>query len=248
MNYIIISNFVNILGSAVLLYWYKSAPADCHNQRAVFRGRPHKVDRAPTYKEMKRQILDNASELFRKQGYPGTTMDQIAESVGMSKVRIYRYWNSKEEILFEAIKQFHRNFINSLKQIVESNETPENKLRRAIANHATVFYSALLPFAGGIVSPEPLITGTHRRAIVRLRDEYDRLLYSIIEEGIRKGVFIKCDPKLISFAILGSANYVRMWYSGKGPLTLEEIVNYLGDYMTNGILAGDRRQALLSPK
>ncbi|MDD5311911.1 MAG: TetR/AcrR family transcriptional regulator [Dehalococcoidia bacterium] len=200
--------------------------------------------RTPTYRELKAQILENASELFRKQGYQGTTMDQIAGSVGMSKVRVYRYWDSKEEILFEAIKVFHRRFINSLRKIVESNEAPENKLRQAIANHATVFYSALLPFAGGIVSPEPLITGKHRRAIVKLRDEYDSLLYSIIEEGMESGAFIKCDPRLTSFAIMGAANYVRMWFSASGPLTLEEVTNYLADYLANGILSPKYRKNL----
>ncbi len=198
-----------------------------------------------TYRQTKQRILEHAAELFRKQGYYGTTMDEIAYSLNISKVMIYRYWDSKEDILNETVRIVHKDLISSLREITKSHDTPDEKLRRAIANHAAVFYHAILPVFGGIISPETLITKQHRHAIIKLRDEYDCLLREIIEEGMEQGIFIKCNPKFISFAMLGAANYIRTWYSHDGEFSFENVVGYIADYLTNGILTKEYRKARL---
>ena len=212
-----------------------------------------KIDKAyklrmETHKEMKRRIMENAADLFRKHGYQTTTMDDIAESLQISKVRIYRYWNSKEEILYETVRIVHKDLINSLKIITESKQHPDEKLRAAIANHATVFYTAILPVFGGIISPETLLTSKHKLTIIKLRDEYDSLLRHIIDEGSEKKIFIKCNSKLISFAILGAANYMTTWFSDEGHMSFEEVIGYISDYLINGILMEKHNEVWPAPR
>jgi AcrR family transcriptional regulator len=59
----------------------------------------------PGYKEEARnRIIQQATELFIEKGYKKTKMTEIAKKLGVSKGAIYQYFSSKEELLFEAMK------------------------------------------------------------------------------------------------------------------------------------------------
>lgn len=59
----------------------------------------------PEYKQQARdRIIKQATELFIEQGYKKTKMTEIANKLGVSKGAIYQYFSSKEELLFEAMK------------------------------------------------------------------------------------------------------------------------------------------------
>jgi len=65
----------------------------------------------PGYKkEARGRILDAAFEVFAEKGYPASTMDDIAEKVGVSKGALYLYFRSKEE-LFRAILDSEEAFL-----------------------------------------------------------------------------------------------------------------------------------------
>jgi AcrR family transcriptional regulator len=48
----------------------------------------------------KRDIEDAALALFEEHGYAATTVEQIARSAGISPATFFRYYGSKEEVLF----------------------------------------------------------------------------------------------------------------------------------------------------
>jgi AcrR family transcriptional regulator len=48
-------------------------------------------------------ILTAAEQLLGEAGYAGMTVEAIAERAGTSKATIYRWWDSKEELLLEAL-------------------------------------------------------------------------------------------------------------------------------------------------
>jgi len=51
------------------------------------------------------RILDAALDVFSRDGYRGATLDQIAETAGLSKPNILYYFNGKEEIHVTLILQ-----------------------------------------------------------------------------------------------------------------------------------------------
>ncbi|MBI0584056.1 MAG: TetR/AcrR family transcriptional regulator [Methanomassiliicoccus sp.] len=59
----------------------------------------------PNYKnEARNSIMHAAMDLFRERGYHATTMEQIADRLGVSKATLYTYYKSKEDLLVTAIK------------------------------------------------------------------------------------------------------------------------------------------------
>ena len=49
-------------------------------------------------------LLEKSKELFLKYGYNAITVDRIADEAGISKMTIYKYFNSKEDLFMEVIK------------------------------------------------------------------------------------------------------------------------------------------------
>ncbi len=61
----------------------------------------------PEYKEeAKKKILAAGREVMGRKGYRATTMDDIAEHVGVSKAALYLYFASKDELVIEIVKAF----------------------------------------------------------------------------------------------------------------------------------------------
>lgn len=50
-------------------------------------------------KNTKERILDEALKLFAQSGYMGTSMNDIADRLGVTKAALYKHYKSKQEIL-----------------------------------------------------------------------------------------------------------------------------------------------------
>ena len=57
--------------------------------------------RAPGYDAQRETILAQAAELFARQGFVGTSMNEVATACGMSKPALYHYVRDKSQLLFE---------------------------------------------------------------------------------------------------------------------------------------------------
>src|SRR3954467_3085251 len=91
--------------------------------------RPRNVDpNAPPRVE----ILKSAAKAFRKLGYHGATVEQIAATLKMKKGNLYYYFRNKEEILFAC----HEYSLDCLMDVVDEMDAtglaPDDKLRRLI--------------------------------------------------------------------------------------------------------------------
>jgi len=69
--------------------------------------------RAPGYDTQREQILARAAELFARQGYSATSMNQVAEACGVSKPSLYHYVRDKDQLLVE-IAEGHVAKLNAL--------------------------------------------------------------------------------------------------------------------------------------
>ena len=75
-------------------------------------------------KNTKERILDEALRLFAQSGYMGTSMNDIADRMGVTKAALYKHYKSKQEILDSILRKQHGNssfvqcknctFVNSL--------------------------------------------------------------------------------------------------------------------------------------
>src|SRR5262245_48141091 len=100
--------------------------------RGARRRRPRRPRNVDPNASTRVEILKSAAKAFRKLGYHGATVEQIAAALHMKKGNLYYYFRNKEEILF-ACHQYSLDRLTQLLEEVEtSGERADDKLHRLI--------------------------------------------------------------------------------------------------------------------
>jgi AcrR family transcriptional regulator len=185
-------------------------------------------------------ILKSAAKAFRRLGYHGATVEQIAAALHMKKGNLYYYFKNKEEILFAC----HQYSLDRLTQLLDevdgSGATADAKLRLLI----DAFVHTILDELHGTALFLDLeaLSPAHLKAVIARRDAFDKGVRRVIEHGMSTGIFGPGDPKLLAFALFGAVNWIPRWYSPDGPASSQAIADLFGDFF----VAGLRRSAALS--
>ena len=88
--------------------------------------------------QKRKKIIDKAWELFAKNGYEETKVEDITKDLGISKGSFYTYFATKEELLYEVLGKIKKEVIENLENI-NVNQMPEKVLEdyvKAKMNHA----------------------------------------------------------------------------------------------------------------
>jgi AcrR family transcriptional regulator len=179
------------------------------------------------------EILKSAAIAFRRFGYHGATVEQIASALHMKKGNLYYYYRNKEEILL-ACHQYSLDRLLALLEEIECSEgTPDEKLRRLIVSFVHTILDELHGTA--LLIDLEALSAAHRKTVVARRDRFDHGMRQVIHDGVRTGVFGPIDAKLLSFAILGAVNWIPRWYHPEGPATSQEIADQFASYLITGL-------------
>lgn len=180
-------------------------------------------------------IIQAAAQIFRRKGYHAASMQDIADAVGLQKASLYHHFTSKQDILLEILDQALDLLIHDMQAIVDSDASPESKLRQAMACYIDrVTHQADL---AAVLQLEHRSLEPRKRARhIARRDRYDALWRTLIRQGMEAGVFRRLDETIVTFALLGIQNWMITWYRPDGRLKPEEIASLFADLMLNGLL------------
>src|SRR5262245_28526871 len=179
--------------------------------RATRRKRPRNADpQASTRVE----IMKSAAAAFRRLGYHGATVEQIAATLHMKKGNLYYYFHNKEEILFACHQYSLERLLGTLDEVELSDLTPDEKIRKLIVAFVHMVLDELHGTALGL--DLEALSAAHLKEVIVGRDRFDHGIRRILDEGIRTGAFADGDAKLLSFAMLGAVNWIPRWYNPDG--------------------------------
>jgi AcrR family transcriptional regulator len=181
------------------------------------------------------EIALAAVKLFEQKGYHATSVQDIADEVGLQKGSLYHYIHSKEDLLLQIAHQAISEFNQRLERVIASDSTAKEKLIRAIENHLTVSISNLQTTT--VLLREAFSLGeTPGSVIQQLTDRYLDLWTQILLEGMKTGEFSVENPRITALAILGACNWVYRWYKSSGELSAEEVASLFSNLFLQGLL------------
>ena len=184
------------------------------------------------------EILKSAAAAFRRRGYHGASVDEIASALAMTKGNLYYYFRNKEDILY-ACHEYSLDILLLLMHKVQDEPiAADEKLRKLILAFVHLILDELQGTALTL-DPEALSPPLFAKVIAK-RDEFDRGMRAIIQQGMDDGLFAKGDPKMMEFAIMGAVNWISKWFDPSGPMTSQQIGESFADY-----LVGQARVAAL---
>jgi AcrR family transcriptional regulator len=178
-------------------------------------------------------ILKSAAKAFRKLGYHGATVEQIAAALHMKKGNLYYYFKNKEEILFACHQYSLDQLMEILEGIQHGSANPDEKLRQLIVAFVHTILDELHGTA--LLLDLEALTPAHLKAVIVRRDRFERGVREVLEEGMADGTFAAGDAKLRAFAVFGAVNWIPRWFKPQGASTSQQIADLFADYLISGL-------------
>lgn len=185
------------------------------------------------------EILRAAQDLFHRQGYANTSLDDIARAVGIKREGLYYYFSNRTQILIEIIRPLGLQLRDRVREILESDAPPEEKIRQTVENHLRRFENR---FAESKITLRDDYFAENDAVLAEMGpiwNEYEALWVAIIEEGQKKGVFDDTlDPRLAHLGILGLCNWVARWYMPGKSIPVPDLIEMYNRMVLRSLRVG----------
>lgn len=185
---------------------------------------------------VEQEIYDHATRLFAERGFAGTSFQDIADAVGLTRPALYHYVSSKDDLLAKLVAEITEDSATHIDAIARRMDLdPPSRLREIVASLARrqgeqgARFRLLTRCEADL---PPAVAATHaegRRAVLRS-------LATVIDRGIADGSFRSVDARVAALGILGSAKWIAWWFNPDGNDNLDAISAQQADTAVAGLL------------
>lgn len=187
-------------------------------------------------REAKREVvLREASASFNKRGYHGTSLEDIAQRLGVTKPALYHYFPNKQAMLKACFDQAMEVALGNIERARSQAGNGREKLLLALSDLLEYFlgdYSVAVT-----VLEEGSLSATDLAEVKAARQGFEHALRGFVSEGIEDGSIVPCDPKLAVLACLGALSWVPRWYRPDGAWSREQLNQQLSALLERMISA-----------
>lgn len=162
--------------------------------------------------------------LIYKHGYEGMNLRELADAVGLQQGSLYNHFPSKQQMLFDLMKEHLVTIIDELKSVLARDSDPLAQMKAFIAFHLIYHMQRQDEVYINNSELRSLEPGNLRK-INGLRYEYERLVIGIIEAGIKTKQFKVSEPKVAAFALIALLTGICNWYKPGGRLSKAALVD-----------------------
>lgn len=186
--------------------------------------------------DTRERIIATAQELFSRFGLRKTTLEEIIRRANVAKGTLYKYFSNKEVLFMEVVERESETLTTLLREAVRQAPTPQGKMTA----YLKVRVSKVAELANLYqVTRETVSEYWPRCERIRERHllEEQRIVQSVLEDGVSEGVFDVRAPELTASAIVMAARGLESsWVLEANSLELEEGADILLDVLFKGIL------------
>lgn len=196
--------------------------------------------RAPGYELQRETILAQAAELFARQGYTATSMNEVAQACGVSKPALYHYVRDKHQLLVEITEGHIARLLALVAATIAAEQAPEPRLRALIGAFLAVYagsqneHRVLTEDVKFLRGPErKRVLGGQRQVVAAFADAVAAARPVLRGAGL---------DKPLAMLLFGMMNWMFTWLQPQGALTYADMAPVVCDLFFTG-LAGVRPPA-----
>lgn len=186
--------------------------------------------------EQRRQILLAAGKVFARKGYAAAKMDDIAAEMGGSKGILYYQFKSKQDVIVETRREASGSAADKLQEIVARPLPVLERLELAMRHLIGTTFEELARHV--ILTPVTIgLDKEHMAAVREVERRYEALLIALLEEGMRKGVIVPCNAKVMAFTMIRTAMSPASWFHEDGEASKEQTIEIVTGMLMRSVAA-----------
>jgi len=195
--------------------------------------------RSPNWQARRDAIVDRSAQVFARQGYHATGINELCTANDLGKGALYHYIGSKEELLAAIHDRVMDEVMLGADRVAQAGGAPTAQLTmlgtelldviHRYPDHVWVFLHEF-----------PALTGARAEKFRGRRREYERRVEAVLQAGIDAGEFRAVDPQVTALAWLGMHNYTYLWLKPGGRLSARDVAKPFADIFIQGIVEPDR--------
>ncbi|MEU7765104.1 TetR/AcrR family transcriptional regulator [Nocardia sp. NPDC049190] len=201
------------------------------------RGRPPAAE--STAGDTRRRIVRAAIDLFAEKGFHGTGVAEIGERADVQRGALYYHIGSKEELLWQILRDYIALMLVEAEQIAEGADDPVTKLRTLIHSHVRLIIRHQREVTIQLRDVGAL-TGMRETELQDLRDRIQYCWQRVLDAGHAEGL-LRTNDHVVTNGMLGMLNMVTFWYRPHGGHSPGEIAEILASTLLDGVVRATDR-------
>jgi AcrR family transcriptional regulator len=170
-------------------------------------------------------LLRAATRLFRERGFHATSMQDLAEALGMNRGSLYHYIESKDDLLWSILSSALDLLFARVEPMLTGDGEAAQRLAAGVREHLHVAADHADELSLVQIELRSL-TDERRRAMIQRRNAYEDLWRNALNDGIASGQLRQdADVRLAGIGILSACNWFTQWYRPDGPMTVDQIAD-----------------------
>ena len=190
--------------------------------------------------QMEQAILTVAGELFDQKGFNQTSLQDIADVLGMARPSLYHYFGNREQMLAAGTAQVTEQRDQILRELASTTGDPAQRLETLVLG------------LGHLISENPVWIRVVLRDDIALPDElrekeyrsrlaYFEALVRVLHEGVEQGFVRPLDERATAMTIIAALAGLRGHYLAASDPSTENATQLAADIILHGILEQDRQ-------
>lgn len=187
------------------------------------------------YEDQRELILAQAAALFARGGYPGTSMNQVAEACGLSKATLYHYYRDKYELLV-SIADTHVSRLQGIVAVALAQaDDPQGQLRALIARLVEEYANAQNEHRVLTEDVKFLEPRDRERILAKEREVVTAFarVVALLRPDLRESAM----SKPLTMLLFGMVNWMFTWMKPQGALAYEDMAPVVADLFLGGLEA-----------
>jgi len=180
------------------------------------------------------EIEAAAIRLFRQKGYHATSMQDIADAVGLQKGSLYHYISSKDDLLVSIMHAALSKYNSRLSEIRSMDLPVRERLELAVRAHLRGIADNL-GMLTIFLRESYALSPQHKEIIGSESSRYNQMFEDLFREGVASGEIRDLDPKLATRTMLGACNWFYRWYNPEGRLGIDQLADFFVDLLFKGV-------------
>jgi AcrR family transcriptional regulator len=186
------------------------------------------------------EVLSAALALFATKGYAATTVQDVADSIGVLKGSLYHYIDTKEDLLYMIFHEAHLENERLMTEVTALDLEPVELLRTYLSRSLRVTL-ANLERTTLYFRDWRHLTGDHLETLKKQRVQYDRFMRKLIRDAYEQvGIDNPVNLKYVSSFVIGGTNWVADWYTAGRGDGVEAVVNSYTELAMAAIMGSGR--------